>query len=138
MSLDHDSGDLDGVVLEGPLEGRRLGELTREDLLGLLATCRAEDPKSATVLEAYLTRNHGDAWHGGEDAGEGEQAGGSGGPQAMGLVEARQILCVEAGATREDIIQAHRRLIQKMHPDHGGSTFLAAKINQAKQTLLNG
>lgn len=137
MSLDHDSGELDGVVLEGPLQGRRLGELKLEDLLGLLATCRTEDPKSAAVLEAYLTRNHGDAWRDGEDAGGGGQAGGSSGPQAMGLDEARQILGVDAGATREDIIQAHRRLIQKMHPDHGGSTFLAAKINQAKKTLLN-
>ena len=134
MSLDHDSDELDGVVLEGPLKGRRLGELKLDDLLDLLATCRTEDPKSAAVLEAYLERIHGDAWRDGEDAGDGGQAGG---PQAMSLDEARQILEVEADATREDIIQAHRRLMQKMHPDRGGSTFLAAKINQAKKTLLN-
>ena len=54
MSLDHDSGELDGIVLEGPLEGRQLSELRLENLLGLLAICRSEDPKSATVLEAYL------------------------------------------------------------------------------------
>lgn len=134
MSLDHDSGELDGVVLEGPLKGRRLGELELEDLLDLLATCRAEDPKSAAVLESYLERIHGDAWRDGEDPGDGGQAGG---PQTMSLDEARQILEVEAGATREEIIQAHRRLMQKMHPDRGGSTFLAVKINQAKETLLN-
>lgn len=55
----------------------------------------------------------------------------------MSVDEARHLLEVEAGATREDIIQAHRRLIQKMHPDRGGSTFLDAKINQAKQPFLN-
>ncbi len=134
MSLDHDSGELDGVVLEGALKGWRLGELKLEDLLDLLATCRTEDPKSAAVLEAYLERIHGDAWRDGEGAGDGGPAGG---PQAMSLDEARQILEVEADATREDIIQAHRRLMQKMHPDRGGSTFLAVKINQAKKTLLN-
>ena len=135
MSLDHDSGELDGVVLEGPLKGRRLGELKLASLLDLLATCRAEDPKSAAVLEAYLERIHGDVWRDGEDAGDGGRQ--AGGPQTMSLDEARQILEVEAGATREEIIQAHRRLMQKMHPDRGGSTFLAAKINQAKQMLLN-
>ena len=134
MSLDHDSGELDGVVLEGPLKGRRLGELKLEDLLDLLATCRTEDPKSAAVLETYLERIHGDAWRDGEDTSDGGPAGA---PQAVSLDEARQILEVEAGATREEIIQAHRRLLQKMHPDRGGSTFLAAKINQAKKTLLN-
>ncbi|MFT4584857.1 MAG: hypothetical protein ACI915_002846 [Gammaproteobacteria bacterium] len=106
--------------------------LKLESLLVLLATCRAEDPKSAVVLEAYLERVHGDACHDGEDTNDGGH-----GPQTMSFDEARQILEVEAGATREDIIQAHRRLIQKMHPDRGGSTFLAAKINLAKQTLLN-
>ncbi|MFT4584851.1 MAG: hypothetical protein ACI915_002840 [Gammaproteobacteria bacterium] len=134
MSLDHDSGELDGVVLEGPLKGRRLAELKLETLLVLLGTCRAEDPKSAAILEAYLERVYGDTWRDGEGAGDGGHADG---PQTMSLDEARQILEVEAGATREDIIQAHRRLIQKMHPDRGGSTFLAAKINQAKQRLLH-
>ncbi|MFT5394103.1 MAG: hypothetical protein ACI8PT_004310 [Gammaproteobacteria bacterium] len=134
MSLDHDSGELDGVILEGPLKGRRLGELKLESLLVLFATCHAEDPKSAAVLEAYLERAHGDTWRDGEDANDGGQ---SGGPLTMSLDEARQILEVKAGAAREDIIAAHRRLIQKMHPDRGGSTFLAAKINEAKETLLN-
>lgn len=136
MSLDHDSGELDGVVLEGPQKGRRLGDLKLESLLDLLATCRAADPKSAAVLEAYLERIHGDAWRDGEDA-HGSDERQTGGSQTMSLAEARQILEVKADATREEIIQAHRRLMQKLHPDRGGSTFLAAKINQAKQTLLN-
>lgn len=136
MSLDHDSGDLDGVVLEGPLAGRRLSELKLEQLLDLLASCRTEDPKSAAVLEAYLERTHADAWRERDDPGASGWAAGGGGALGMSLAEARQILEVEADATRSDIIEAHRGLIQKMHPDRGGSTFLAAKINRAKETLL--
>ena len=137
MSLDHDSGELDGIVLEGPLEGRRLSELKLENLLDLLASCRSEDPKSAAVLEAYLERVHGDSWRGSDDSSDSGRATGGGDLQGMDLAEARQILDVKADATREDIIEAHRSLMQKMHPDRGGSTFLAAKINQAKTTLLD-
>ena len=137
MSLDHDSGDLDGIVLEGPHEGRRLSELKLENLLDLLASCRSEDPNSAAVLEAYLERAHGDSWRGGDDSRDSGRATDGGGRQGMDLTEARQILDVKADATREEIIEAHRSLMQKMHPDRGGSTFLAAKINQAKTTLLD-
>ena len=137
MSLDHDSGDLDGIVLEGPHEGRRLRELKLENLLDLLTSCRGEDPKSAAVLEAYLERVHGDNWRGSDDSSDSERTTGGGDHQGMDLAEARQILDVKADATREEIIEAHRSLMQKMHPDRGGSTFLAAKINQAKTTLLD-
>ena len=137
MSLDHDSGDLDGIVLEGPHEGRRLRELKLENLLDLLTSCRSEDPKSAAVLEAYLERVHGDNWRGGDDSSDSARTTGGGDHQGMDLAEARQILDVKADATREEIIEAHRSLMQKMHPDRGGSTFLAAKINQAKTTLLD-
>lgn len=130
MSLDHDSGELGGIVLAGPLEGRRLNELELGDLLDLLATCRTEDHESAAVLEAYLDRIHGEAWR--------DRGGSSDGAslQRMSVDEARQILDVEARATRAEIITAHRRLMQKMHPDRDGSTFLAARINQARETLL--
>lgn len=133
MSLNHDTGAMDGVVLEGDFQGRKLGELEREDLLDLLTVCRAQDAQSASVLEAYLDRVHGDAWR---EAfhGRGSEHGGTTSP--MTPSEAREILGVEADANREDIIEAHRRLMQKNHPDRGGSTYLAAKINQAKEVLL--
>lgn len=133
MSLDHDTGAMDGLILDGDYQGRRLSELGPDDLMDLLATCRAEDSQSASVLEAYLDRVHGDGWR---EAfhGRGPEHGGE--PSQMTETEAREILGVEAGASRDDIIEAHRRLMQKNHPDRGGSTYLAAKINLAKEVLL--
>lgn len=133
MSLDHDTGAMDGIVLEGAYRGRRLAELALDELRDLLAVCRAQDPQSATVLEAYLDRVHGDAWR---DAFHGAGADHGKDTTLMTPTEAREILGVGADASREDIVEAHRRLMQKNHPDRGGSTYLAAKINQAKEVLL--
>jgi DnaJ-domain-containing protein 1 len=133
MSLDHDTGAMEGVVLEGAYRGRRLAELALDELTDLLAVCRAQDSQSATVLEAYLDRVHGDVWR------AASHAGGTGhGKEStlMTAAEAREILGVDPDAGRDDIIEAHRRLMQKNHPDRGGSTYLAAKINQAKDVLL--
>jgi len=135
MTLDHDTGAMEGTVREGAFAGRRLGQLTLEELQSLLAECRHEDAQSAAVLEAYLDREHGAAWREGAQASDGE-----GRPPPVGgrmsREEARQILGVEADADRAEVIQAHRRLMQKLHPDRGGSSYLAAKINQAKDVLL--
>ncbi len=133
MSLNHDTGAMDGVVLEGASRSRRLSELALDDLLDLLAVCRAQDAQSATVLETYLDRVHGDGWR---DASHGGDARHGGETSRMSPAEAREILGIEADASREEIIEAHRRLMQKNHPDRGGSTYLAAKINQAKEILI--
>ena len=133
MSLNHDTGAMDGVVLEGASKGRRLSELALDDLMDLLAVCRAQDAQSATVLEAYLDRVHGDGWR---DASHGAGAGHGAETFHMSPTEAREILGIGANASRDEIIAAHRRLMQKNHPDRGGSTYLAAKINQAKEILI--
>ena len=58
------------------------------------------------------------------------------GKQTMSKEEAMEILGLKAGYKDEDVIQAHRRMMQKVHPDRGGSDYLAAQINKAKDTLL--
>lgn len=50
--------------------------------------------------------------------------------------DAREVLGLGLSHTREDIIEAHRRLMQKVHPDLGGSTYLARQLNEAKKVLL--
>jgi len=133
MTLDHDSGEMDGVILEGAFEDRLLNQLTLEQLRQLREECLAGDAESLALLEAYLDRNQPD-WRQGNQA-EPEQGYAASGP--MDPNEAREILGVEADANEQNIIQAHRRLMHKLHPDKGGSTYLAAKINQAKDCLLN-
>lgn len=136
MTLNHDSGDMDGEVLEGSHRGKRLSELGLSELINLLHEYRRNDAQSAAVLEAFLDRYFADEWR--DSAAEEEQgpAGTESGGK-MSINEAREILGVAADATREQIIEAHRHLMQKVHPDRGGSTYLAAKINEAKRVLLN-
>lgn len=134
MSLDHDSGAMDGTVLQGQWKGSRLSELSVEALLDLLAECRVNDADSAQLLEAYLERARPD-WR--EKAGEApprREAPAS--TTAMTREEAYRILGLETGADEAAIRDAHRRLMMKMHPDMGGSDYIAAKINQAKDLLL--
>ena len=133
MTLNHETGEMDGFVLEGTYEGRRLAELAPDDLMELLSVCRAQDAQSASVLEAYLDRVHGDNWR---KTYRGRHSAPGGEATNMSASEAREILGVGEDASREDVIEAHRRLMQKNHPDRGGSTYLAAKINQAKEILL--
>jgi len=141
MTLDHDSGILDGTVLEGQFKGRRLGELSQPELLELLQECRVADEESAQVLEAYLDRVHGAAWRTGEASNSESSGAGNAGrstPWGGGMTreEACEILNVSLSATPDEIKAAHHILMKKNHPDQGGSNFLASKINQAKELLL--
>ena len=135
MELDHDSGDLDGIVLTGRLEGQRLSQLSPGELHALYAEA-VSDAESAQLLEAYLDRRM-PGWR--EDAQEdaGPRKGGASGSGPMTKEEAYQVLGLGPGAGAKDIREAHRRLMKRVHPDSGGSTFLAAKINEAKDILLD-
>ena len=135
VTLDHDSGEMNGEVMEGPFRGQTLAGMSLGDLLNLLDECRA-DTQSATVLEAYLERMHPD-WRDVADSRAGYEHRTAGDTDDMTEQEAREILGVGADATRDDIVAAHRRLMQKVHPDHGGSDYLAAQINRAKAVLLD-
>ncbi|SFM95787.1 molecular chaperone DnaJ [Marinobacter pelagius] len=138
MSLDHDSGTMSGKILKGPMAGRELADLSESEFLELLRYCRAQDEDSARLLETYLDRRFGDSWRADDDAsnddGESREHGNAGGP--LTEREALDILGLEPGASREEVIRAHRRMMQKVHPDHGGSNYLAARINEAKECLL--
>ncbi|MAT93316.1 MAG: molecular chaperone DnaJ [Halioglobus sp.] len=128
MHLDHDSGDLQGEVLRGEFKGWRLADMDRAQLESLLAYCRREDSDSAQLLSSYLQRRFP-----GEDNFDSGPAHGGG---AMSRREALAVLGLEEDATEEDIVAAHRSLMQKLHPDRGGNDYLAAKLNQAKDLLL--
>lgn len=134
--LDHDSGQMRGTVLAGLYAGRALDELNGRDLRRLSDECRGADVDGFRLLQAYLDRRfagrreHAERDH---DAGPGTQ------PErgAMTQQEAYEVLGLEAGAPEHTIRQAHRQLMKKLHPDQGGSTYLASRVNQAKDVLLN-
>lgn len=142
MELDHDTGEMDGDILAGPMEGRRLSDLDAVLLLDLYRWCCAHDDQAARLLEAYLDRTLGAEWRESEGGPHGDQDAGSyrHGPEteAAGMTreEALSILGLEPGATADEVRSAHRRLMLHAHPDRGGSAYLAAKINAAKDLLL--
>jgi DnaJ domain len=137
MSLDHDTGQMTGTVLRGRFAGLRLEELGRADLLALLRECRAEDEESARLVEAYLDRIHAD-WRD-DVAGARTRAPPPppGGGSDMTDEEAYAVLGLAPGADVDAIRAAHRRLMKQLHPDHGGTDYLATKINRARDVLLN-
>lgn len=142
MRLDHDTGELDGEVREGPHAGRPLSELGLRELLEMLPEVRSRDSQSGRLLEAYLDRRAPD-WRSGsaDEGGNGEDAaqepGGADPPGAMTPEEALRVLGLTAGASEQEIKAAYHRLIRYLHPDQGGSSFLAAQVNRARDVLLD-
>lgn len=138
MLLDHDSGEMEGRVLKGGFAGRMLSEMQLEELLELWRECRRQDSQSAQLLEAFIDRHHPDwrdlAGEPGAESGDDASNGGSRGP--MSRDEAYEILGLQPGASKSEIRKAHRTLMKKMHPDQGGSNYLASKVNEAKDLLL--
>jgi hypothetical protein len=134
MGLDHDSGTLSGEVRAGEFAGRKLDELDDASLLKLRDETAA-DPESLALLEAYLDRRI-PGWR--EDV-EADGAAGARRTADAGSMtdqQAYEVLGLAPGASEAEIRAAHRRLMKKVHPDRGGSTFLAARINEAKDWLL--
>jgi len=134
MELDHDTGAMSGRVIGGTYAGKRLDDLAEEDLRVLYREV-AMDQESLSLLEAYLDRRL-PGWR--EDVEGDPAAGARGAPDASAMTdeEAYEILGLAPGAGEAEIRAAHRRLMKGVHPDGGGSTFLAAKLNQAKDRLL--
>jgi hypothetical protein len=137
MALDHDTGALDGLVLAGKHRDALLSKLTLEQLLEVREDCLAGDMEGVPLIEAYLDRIHGAAWRG---ASASQRSSGDEAPKrasaAMTREEALQVLGLSASATEAEIRAAYHNLIRKLHPDHGGSDYLAAKVNQARDILI--
>jgi hypothetical protein len=139
MHLEHDTGAMRGYVLAGPYSGRDLSQMSRDECLQFYRVCSSQDPEGARLLETYFDRRF-TAWR---EADEGQSKAGRGGGRsgdsggAMTRDEAYEVLGLAKGAGADEIVRAHRSLMKKLHPDHGGSTALAARVNQAKDVLLD-
>ncbi len=136
MELDHDTGDMEGRVMKGRFASRMLSSMDGGELIELWNDCLKHDPQAAQLLKAYMDRRNPE-WR--DEAGAKAKRGRKAGAKSDGPItrdEAYEILGLEAGASKADIRRAHRSLMKKMHPDQGGSTYLAAKINEAKDLLL--
>lgn len=131
MELDHDTGAMRGVILTGPRTGTQLETLDVATLVGLLAEI---DEESRALLAAYLDRRDA-SWR---EHAQADGAAGRGATQRGPMTdeEAYQILGLQPGAETEEIIRAHRTLMKRIHPDQGGTNYLAARVNEAKETLL--
>ena len=137
MSLDHDTGAMTGTVLQGGFAGMRLDEMRRADLLALLRECRTADEEGARLIEAWLDRADPE-WR---DDLRSERAEAGVPPPRRGaditIEEAYAILGLQPGADAAAIKAAHHRLMKQLHPDHGGTDYFAAKLNRARDVLLN-
>jgi hypothetical protein len=131
MELDHDSGKMRGRFTGGPQAGCDLDTIEVPVLVQLLTVV---DEESRSLLLAYLDRRDS-GWR---EHAQGDTAAGRGfaATGKMTDEEAYQILGLQPGAGAADITRAHRALMKKLHPDQGGSTYLAARVNEAKETLL--
>ncbi len=132
MTLDHDTGEVTGKVIAGRFRGRELMSLDEEEVRMLLDEV-ARDPDSLALLETWLDKNR-DGWRD-HFAGQGA-TGPAEAPAADPDAEAYDILGLKPGATKDEIRAAYRKLMMGVHPDQGGSAYLAAKINAAKDRLL--
>lgn len=125
------TGELQGEVLDGKYKGEKLQLMTVEQLNELLSEYQGKDAESAALLSAFMQRKHP-----GSSSSSGDSSSYSPGDSSMSEQQARDVLGLSEKATKADVIKAHKRLMQKLHPDRGGSDYLAVQINQAKEVLL--
>lgn len=130
--FDRATGQITGRIVAGPLAGRDLDSLALGELAGLRASF---DRDSAALLEAYLDRRFA-GWRDRAQTDDATRGGRSAARGKMTEEEAYEILGLKAGASTAEISRAHRALMKKLHPDQGGSTYLAARVNEAKDFLV--
>ena len=135
MELDHGTGALEGLVLAGTAEGRMLGSMGLAELTRLYREL-SPDVDSRQLLETYLDSRF-PAWRHDAQPDNGDRLGIAPRTGAMTKEEAYKVLGLEAGAAAADVRKAHRRLMQRLNPDVERASFLAARINEAKDVLLS-
>ena len=133
MTLDHENDQLDGEILEGHFRGKLLSVLTLAELLEFYVVCQNQDPDTVPLVEAFLDRKFGAEWR---ERAQQDDHPSSPHDESMTVERALSVLGLQPGATDDDVRAAHRRLMKKIHPDQGGSDFLARQINEAKDFLL--
>lgn len=136
-SLNHDTGEMDATILRGRFEGRQLSSLSRAELGDFQQECAA-DEQTMAILESYIARNFDEDFttEAGDSQSKEERTRASSSSGPMTRQEAFEILELGSDATVSEIKVAHRRLMKKFHPDHNGSDYMAAKLNEAKDVLL--
>lgn len=132
VTVNFSTKEMDGEVLKGEFSGRHLSQLSTVELQNLLEEFKQSDRESYVLLQTYLLRNTQD----GSNQGSSDKSYQASNMSDLSEKEAYEILGLEPNAAKEDIIKAHKRLIQRLHPDRGGSDYLAAKINAAKDKLV--
>ena len=141
LTLDHRSGQVTGDIVDGPFVRRRIESLRVDELVDLFVYYQREDEPSARLIEAYLDRTS-PTWrdrYGADGAPKQDTYTATarpGGP--MSKSEALRLLGLQLGATADEVRVAHRRKLQEHHPDRGGDPDMAARINQAREVLLEG
>lgn len=136
-TLDHDSGSMNAEILKGEFAGRQLSDLSFSHLNKLYEELQ-EDEQSAVILNTFIERNFSDHQENNDSNSRNneKQWSNSGTQNGMSKTEAYEILDLQPGASVKEIKNAHKKLIKQFHPDHNGSAYMAAKINQAKDLLL--
>ena len=132
MSLHHDTGEMSGLIKKGEKTGQRIESLNLNQLFELLDEAKS-DATSIQMLERFLDKKFDEKWR---DKNQGTRQNSHHNAATIDRAQALDILGLTDPVTREEIKEAHRRLMLANHPDRGGSTFLATQINEAKDFLL--
>jgi hypothetical protein len=135
LRMDRESGRISGQILAGLFAGKSLDELDQDELQQLVLHYGREDRESFRLLQAYLQQQHREWSFNYGNGSAGEQSAGARGSE-MSRREAYEILGLQEGASEDEILAAHKKLMQRLHPDRGGSNYLAVKVNQAKDLLV--
>ncbi len=139
MTLNHQSGQVDGEITGGEFQGQRLSSLTLDEVKTYYNFCSTQDPQALRLIEVFVHHQHPDQrednyWNKSRQYDGGSSSGNN---PTMSAEEALDILGLNTGASKQEITYAHRKLMSKLHPDKGGSTYLATRVNQAKDLLID-